>query len=120
MKNILRSILQEKSLYQLAAIAQYLKEINSLCSVDQVFQFLVEKHFISYLHFQLLKEFSTETICGPKASKKIEREISKYQKQFKSFMDLPEFSTLVQVFDKNPELNPSIIVGLPIIIISIN
>ncbi|XP_019849853.1 PREDICTED: uncharacterized protein LOC109580768 [Amphimedon queenslandica] len=119
MKNILRSILQEKSLYQLAAIAKYLKEINSLSSVDQVFQFLVEKHFISYLNFQLLKEFATETICGPKASKKIEREISKYQKHFKSFMDIPEFSTLVQVFDKTPELNPSTIMGLPIVIISL-
>ena len=119
MKNILRSILQEKSLYQLASIAKYRREINSLSSVDQVFQFLVEKHFISYLNFQLLKEFSTETICGPKASKKIEREISKYQKQFKSFMDIPEFSTLVQVFDKNPELNPSTIVGLPIVVISL-
>ena len=118
-KNILRSILQEKSLYQLAAIAKYRKEINSLSSVDQVFQFLVEKHFISYLNFQLLKEFSTEAICGLKASKKIEREISKYQKHFKSFMDIPEFSTLVQVFDKNPELNPSTIVGLPIVIISL-
>ena len=118
-KNILRSILQEKSLYQLAAIAKYTKEINSLSSVDQVFQFLVEKHFISYLNFQLLKEFSTEAICGLKASKKIEREISKYQKHFKSFMDIPEFSTLVQVFDKNPELNPSTIVGLPIVIISL-
>ena len=118
-KNILRSILHEKSLYQLAAIAKYRKEINSLSSVDQVFQFLVEKHFISYLNFQLLKVFSTEAICGLEASKKIEREISEYQKQFKSFMDIPEFSTLIQVFDENPHLNPSTIVGLPIVIISL-
>ena len=119
MKNIVRTILQEKSLYQLAAIAKYRREINSLGSVDQVFQFLVEKHFISYLNFQLLKEFSTKTICGLEASKKIEREISKYQKHFKSFMDIPEFSTLIQVFDENPHLNPSTIVGLPIVIISL-
>ena len=118
-KNILRSILQEKSLYQLAAIAKYRKEINSLSSVDQVFQFLVEKHFISYLNFQLLKEFSIKTICGLEASRKIEKEISKYRKHFKSFMDIPEFSTLIQVFDENPHLNPSTIVGLPIVIISL-
>ena len=119
MKNILRSILQEKSLYQQAAIAKYTKEINSLSSVDQFFQFLVEKHFISYLNFQLLKEFSIKTICGLEASRKIEKEISEYQKHFKSFMDIPEFSTLIQVFDENPHLNPSTIVGLPIVIISL-
>ena len=119
MKNILRSILQEKSLYQLVAIAQYRKEINDLKTVDEVFQFLVEKHFLSYLNFQLLKEFSSKTICGLDQSKKIEKELSKYRKRYKVFMSCPEFSKLIQVFDESPHLNPSTIIGLPIIIVSL-
>ena len=119
MKNILRSILQEKSLYQLVAIAQYRKEINDLKTVDEVFQFLVEKHFLSYLNFQLLKEFSSKTICGLDQSKRIEKELSKYRKRYKVFMSCPEFSKLIQVFDESPHLNPSTIIGLPIIIVSL-
>lgn len=119
MKNILRSILQEKSLYQLVTITQYRKEINNLKTVDEVFQFLVEKHFLSYLNFQLLKEFSSKTICGLDKSKRIEKELSKYQKHYKVFMSHPEFSKLIQVFDESPHLNPSTIIGLPIIIVSL-
>ena len=119
MKNILRSILQEKSLYQLVAIAQYRKEINDLKTVNEVFQFLVEKHFLSYLNFQLLKEFSIKTICGLDQSKRIEKELSKYWKHYKVFMSHPEFSKLIQVFDESPHLNPSTIIGLPIIIVSL-
>ena len=118
MKNILRSVLQESSLQQSQAIRQYGREIDAMQTTDDVFQFLVEKHFVGYLNYQLLKEFATEAICGA-GKKKAKEKIAKYSKCYEKFLKMPQFTSLIKVFDENPHLNPSAIIGLPILMVSL-
>ena len=118
MKNILRSVLQESSLQQSQAIRQYGREINAMQTTDDVFQFLVEKHFVGYLNYQLLREFATEAICGA-GKKKAKEKIAKYSKCYEKFLKMPQFTSLIKVFDENPHLNPSAIIGLPILMVSL-
>ena len=118
MKNILRCVLQESSLQQSQAIRHYGREIDAMQTTDDVFQFLVEKHFVGYLNYQLLKEFATKAICGA-GKKKAKEKIAKYSKHYEDFLKLPQFTSLIQVFDENPHLNPSAIIGLPILMVSL-
>ena len=118
MKNILRCVLQESSLQQSQAIRQYGKEIDAMQTIDDVFKFLVEKHFVGYLNYQLLREFANKAICGA-GRKKAKEKIAKYSKHYEDFLKLPQFTSLIQVFDENPHLNPSAIIGLPILMVSL-
>lgn len=118
MKNILRLVLQESLLQQSQAIRQYGREINAMQTTDDVFQFLVEKHFVGYLNYQLLRKFAIEAICGA-GKRKAKEKIAKYSKRYENFLKLPQFTSLIQVFDENPHLNPNAIIGLPILMVSL-
>ena len=119
-KTKLRTILEEKSLYQLHGISHYLQAINGITTINDVFVFLVDNHFIGYLNYQLLKEFAkSKVICGD-GYKKAKEKVLKYEKLYRKFIEEPSFCRLIEVFDENPHLNPSTVVGLPIILVSLS
>ena len=119
-KTKLRTILEEKSLYQLHGISHYLQAIKGITNINEAFTFLVDNHFIGYLNYQLLKEFAkSKVICGD-GYKKAKEKVLKYEKLYRKFIEEPSFCRLIEVFDENPHLNPSTVVGLPIILVSLS
>ena len=105
-KTKLRTILEEKSLYQLHGISHYLQAIKGITNINEAFTFLVDNHFIGYLNYQLLKEFAkSKVICGD-GYKKAKEKVLKYEKLYRKFIEELSFCWLIEVFDENPHLNP--------------
>ncbi|XP_019856398.1 PREDICTED: uncharacterized protein LOC109584923 isoform X3 [Amphimedon queenslandica] len=118
-KNQLTDILQGKCLNQLHGISSYLEVINKITSMSEVFNFLIKNRFVGYLNYYLLKEFSSEVICGD-GYEKAQAEVVKYEESYCKFIEEPAFCQLIEVFDENPHLNPSTVVGLPIVVITLS
>ena len=118
-KNQLTDILQGKCLNQLHGISSYLEAIDKITSMSEVFNFLIKNRFVGYLNYYLLKEFSSKVICGD-GYEKAQAEVVEYEKHYCKFIEEPSFCHLIEVFDENPHINPSTVVGLPIVIITLS
>ena len=119
-KNLIRNVLQEKCFNQSHGISFYKERIDRITSMEGVFAFLIENHFVGYLNYHLLKKFSNfKVICGD-GCKEAKEEVLKYEKHYRKFIEEPAFYQLIKVFDENPHLNPSTVVGLPIIVIHLS
>ncbi|XP_019856402.1 PREDICTED: uncharacterized protein LOC109584928 [Amphimedon queenslandica] len=118
-KNQLTDILQGKCLNQSHGISSYMEIIDKITSMNEVFKFLIKNRFIGYLNYYLLKEFSSEVICGD-GYEKAQAEVVEYEKHYCKFIEEPAFCQLIEVFDENPHLNPSTVVGLPIVVITLS
>ena len=118
-KNQLTDILQGKCLNQLHGISSYMELIDKITSMNEVFKFLVINHFVGYLNYYLLKEFSSKVICGD-GYEKAQAEVVKYEESYCKFIEEPAFCQLIEIFDENPHLNPSTVVGLPIVVITLS
>uniref|UniRef100_A0A1X7SSU8 Uncharacterized protein n=1 Tax=Amphimedon queenslandica TaxID=400682 RepID=A0A1X7SSU8_AMPQE len=115
-KNQLRAILQYHCIYQLHG---YKEIIDGITGMDEVFKFLIKNRFVGYLNYYLLKELSSEVICGD-GYKKAQAEVVEYEKHYCKFIEEPSFCHLIEVFDENPHVNPSTVIGLPIVIITLS
>ena len=118
-KNLLRTILQDNCIYQLHGLSFYKQKIDGIRSMDEVFAFLIENHFVGYLNYCLLMKFSTKVICGDR-HKEAKQKVLKYEKHYRKFIEEPAFYQLIEVFDQNPHLNPGTVVGLPIVVIHLS
>ena len=118
-KNQLRNVLQERCFNQSHGISFYKKLIDKITSMDEVFAFLIENHFVGYLNYYLLMRFSSKVICGD-GYKKAQKKVLKYEKHYRKFIEEPAFYQLIEVFDENPHLNPGTVVGLPIVVIRLS
>ncbi|XP_019856397.1 PREDICTED: uncharacterized protein LOC109584923 isoform X2 [Amphimedon queenslandica] len=118
-KNLLRNILQDNCIYQSHGLSFYKQQIDGITSMDEVFAFLIENHFIGYLNYYLLMKFSSKVICGDQY-KEAKEKVLKYEKHYRKFIDEPAFYQLIMFFDENPHLNPGTVVGLPIIVICLS
>ena len=88
--------------------------------MDEVFAFLIENHFVGYLNYHLLKEFSKSKVICRYGCKKAQKKVLKYEKRYRKFIEEPAFYQLIEVFDENPHLNPGTVIGLPIIVIHLS
>ena len=118
-KNMLIDILQGKCSNQSHGISSYIELIDKITNMDEVFTFLVKNRFVGYLNYYLLKELSSEVICGD-GYEKAQAEVVKYEKHYCQFIEEPSFCHLIEVFDENPHLNPGTVIGLPIVVISLS
>uniref|UniRef100_A0A1X7SNJ1 Death domain-containing protein n=1 Tax=Amphimedon queenslandica TaxID=400682 RepID=A0A1X7SNJ1_AMPQE len=118
-KNLLRNILQENCIYQLHGLSFYKQQIDGITSMNEVFAFLIENHFVGYLNYYLLMKFSRKVVCGDRY-KEAKQKVLKYEKHYRKFIDEPAFYQLIMFFDENPHLNPGTVVGLPIVIVSLS
>ena len=117
MKNIVRAVLQDKSLaHSYELIKQYGNDITRHQSVSGVFEFLINNNFIGYLNYQLLGRFAIEEICGAETDKASQK-IAEYKNLHDDFVMIPQFSKLIEVFEEHPHLNPSAVIGLPMLTI---
>lgn len=119
MKNIVRTVLQDKSqAHSYELIKQYGKDITKHRSVSDVFEFLINNNFIGYLNYQFLERFAIEEICGA-GTDKASQKIAEYKNLHDDFVMIPQFSKLIEVFEEHPHLNPSAVIGLPILTITL-
>ena len=118
-KNLLRTILQDNCIYQSHGLSFYKQQIDGITSMDEVFTFLIENHFVGYLNYYLLMKFSTKVICGDRY-KEAKQKVLKYEKHYRKFIEEPAFYQLIEVFDENPQLKPGTVVGLPIVVIHLS
>ena len=118
-KNLLRTILQDNCINQLHGLSFYKQQIDGITSMDEVFAFLIENHFVGYLNYYLLMKFSTKVICGD-GYKEAKQKVLKYEKHYHKFIEEPAFYQLIEVFDQNPQLKPGTVVGLPIVVIHLS
>lgn len=112
MKSVMKTLLQHRSLGSYPDIEKYIKEIDQLSASKDLFAFLINNKFIGYLHYHVL-EVLVDSCGNPKLEKKIE----KYKNDVWKFIEEENFAQLVNVFTKYPDLQPSTVLGLPLMVV---
>ena len=90
-------------------------EIQRISSIQSLFHYLVQRKYMSYFNYELLCEFANLVI----ENQTVHTEIKKYEKFYHMFIEEPTFADLIEVFRKNPDLNPNTFVGLPTITVTL-
>ena len=88
-------------------VQDHLIKLEERPSPESVVTFLVNKNFLGYLNFDLLKAFK-QAISDEVFSKKFQD----YQSKHNSFIR-NNFQFIVKAFRQNPEISPASIIGLP-------
>ena len=90
-------------------------EIQKISSIQSLFYYLLERKYMSYFNYELLCEFANLVI----ENQTVLTEIKKYETFYHMFIEEPTFAELMEVFRKNPDLNPNTFVGLPTITVTL-
>ena len=88
-------------------VQDHLTELQHCPNSETVITFLVNKNFLGYLNFDLLKAFK-QTISDEGFSNKVQD----YQSNHNSFIR-NNFQFIVKAFQENPEISPASVIGLP-------
>ena len=89
-------------------IQEHSDKLQMVPTSKGVFNFLISKHYLGYLNYELLKIFSKVV-----KSKAIDSKIQLYEKHYDRFLSEISFNGLIKVFTQRPDLAPSSPVGLP-------
>ena len=90
-------------------------EIERISSIQSLFYYLIRRKYMSYFNYELLCEFADLVI----ETQTVHTEIKKYETFYHMFIEEPTFAELMEVFRKNPYLNPNTFVGLPTITVTL-
>ena len=90
------------------SIQLYKRQLSSIQTVDEVFAFLIDNHFVGYLNYGLLKEIS-ELVKDAQ----VKEQFVHYESEYKHLVSASTFNILMQVFHNYPDLSPTTAVGLP-------
>ena len=93
-------------------VQEQLDQLESLLTPQSILNYLINKNFIGYLNYELLKVFQKEV-----QSDELQFKITKYEEHHDVFLRLANFNTIIDVFKQHPELAPASPVGLPKFII---
>ena len=85
-----------------------LDDLQHARTAGAVLNFLINRNFLGYLNYELLKVFE-DMISSDELTSKIQ----KYKTEHDRFLQYTDFRTLIEVFKENPELAPASAVGLP-------
>ena len=115
LKNHTRLLLQENLgtivVYRIAARPT----IDPIQNITDLFKFLLERNFISYLNYEVLCDYADMV----PDDEDIKRKVKKYIEKYNTFVEKPAFAELIEVFTNYPDLCPSEIIGLPRIVVTI-
>ena len=115
LKNHTRLLLQENLgtivVYRIAAR----RTIDPIQNITDLFKFLLERNFISYLNYEVLCDYADMV----PDDEDIKRKVKKYIEKYNTFVEKPAFAELIEVFTNYPDLRPSEIIGLPRIVVTI-
>ena len=90
------------------SIQPHLDKLSSIKTVEEVFAFLIDNHFVGYLNYGLLKEIS-ELVKDAE----VKEQFDHYESEYKHLLSASTFNILMQVFYNYPDLSPTTAVGLP-------
>ena len=89
-------------------VQEHLDKLESLLTPQSILNYLINKNFIGYLNYELLKVFQKVV-----QSDKLQFKITKYEAHHDKFIRLANFNTIIDVFKQHPELAPASPIGLP-------
>ena len=90
------------------AVQEHLDKLESVLTPQGVLNYLINKNFIGYLNYELLKVFQKVV-----QSDELQFKITKYEKLHDEFLGLANFNTIIDTFKQHPELAPASPIGLP-------
>ena len=90
------------------SVQVYLDKLSSILTIDEVFDFLIDNHFVGYLNYGLLKEIS-ELVEDTQVKEKFDH----YESEYKHLVSASTFNILMRVLNDYPDLSPTTAVGLP-------
>ena len=108
-KDILRSSLLNSQ--------PYIESIDASSCVNDILNFLKDRHFIGYFNYGMLEELIKVFVKDKKHE--IHAELESYKLEHTEFLKSTKFSDLFLVFENHPNLRPSTSVGLPKIILKL-
>ena len=106
-KTVVKCLLKQSSTSS-RTIQYYCTHINRISCIDDLFYFLVDKHFIGYLNPDILFQIAATT-----KDDSLHQKMKQYNEEFWKFISQPNFEQLVNVFTNHTNLQPSSIPGLP-------
>ena len=89
-------------------VQEYLDKLESVKTPQGVLNYLINKNFIGYLNYELLKVFQKVV-----QSDELQFKITKYEEHHDEFLRLANFNTIIDVFKQHPKLAPASPIGLP-------
>ena len=89
-------------------VQEHLDKLESLLTPQSILNYLINKNFIGYLNYELLKVFQKGV-----QSDELQFKITNYEEHHDEFLRLPNFNTIIDVFKQHPELAPASPIGLP-------
>ena len=88
---------------------QLIKHINEIDNFPDLFDFLSQKNYISYLNYKILKRLS-ELIPQ---DDRLKKRVDDYETEYARFLDKIYCHELVDLFEEYDDLSPTALVGLP-------
>ena len=89
-------------------VQEHLDKLESVLTPQGVLNYLINKNFIGYLNYELLKVFQKVV-----QSDELQFKITKYEEHHDEFLRLANFNTIIDTFKQHPELAPASPIGLP-------
>ena len=89
-------------------VQEHLDKLESLLTPQSILNYLINKNFIGYLNYELLKVFQKVV-----QSDELQFKITKYEEHHDEFLRLANFNIIIDVFKQHPKLAPASPIGLP-------
>ena len=98
-------------------IQHHINTLDRIELVEDLFDFLIDHHFIGYLNYKLLKKISDLITIN---SDELNERFHKYEEEYKSLLRASSFNCLIEVFRCHPNLSPTTAIGLPEMILCLD
>ena len=108
LKCLVRSVLTEHQNTFNFNVQHHINALDRIELVDQLFDFLTDRHFIGYLNYTLLKEISDLT-----KDSELKKKFEEYEEEYKELLNSSSFKCLIGMFESYPHYHPVTAVGLP-------
>ena len=114
LKLIMTSLLQDISDITIPHLVPVINQISKIKSINQLFNFLLHRRYMSYFNYNLLCEFADVA-----SNRSVQNAVEEYKRMYAKFIEEPTFAELMEIFQKHPDLDPTTVVGLPTIVVII-
>ena len=109
LKSLVRLILTDNRDASLSdSLQHHINALDKIESVEKLFDFLTDHHFIGYLNYALLRKFSDLT-----NDSELKEKFDKYEEEYVELHKSTDFKCLMEVFKSDCDLSPTTAVGLP-------
>ena len=95
------------------SVQEHLDQLQSVMTPDGVLNFLINRKFLGYLSYELIKVFPKIVKNDGDKVQLLNSTILEYEQKHDAFVSPNNFNTLVAMFKQCPELAPASPIGLP-------